>query len=111
LVAPTALTLKQQKSKAQNSSLRAQRNLGIAEPGGSALAHICGFAAQQEVARRPAAKIDAIAVARWQKAAKSAAVQVRRKVETIVTKRLNRAARSPNQVAAASPFLAERVPQ
>ena len=41
----------------------------------------------------------------------NAAVQVRRKVETIVTKRLNRAARSPNQVAAASPFLAERVPQ
>src|SRR6266566_9242899 len=36
----------------ENSSLRAQRNLGIAEPGGSALAHIGGFAAQQEVVAR-----------------------------------------------------------
>src|SRR6266404_7298860 len=56
----------------ENSSLRAQRNLGIAEPGGSALAHIGGFAAQQEVvARRPAAKIDAIATYRKFRAAQA----------------------------------------
>ena len=69
---PQALTLKQQKSKAQghqlaplcdeNSSLRAQRNLGIAEPGGSALAHIGGFAAQQEVVARRREEIDHLAV-------------------------------------------------
>jgi hypothetical protein len=38
--------------------LRAQRNLGIAEPGGSALAHIGGFAAQQEVVARRREEID-----------------------------------------------------
>src|SRR6266566_8574082 len=46
----------------ENSSLRAHRNLGIAEPGGSALAHIGGFAAQQEVVARRREEIDHFAV-------------------------------------------------
>src|SRR5215510_5419337 len=40
----------------------AQRNLGIAEPEGSALAHIGGFSAQQEVVARRREEIDHFAV-------------------------------------------------
>jgi hypothetical protein len=43
-------------------TVRAQRNLGIAEPGRSALAHIGGFAAQQEVVARRREEIDNFAV-------------------------------------------------